>query len=250
MSLPAEFRQQTRTQLEMQGMHLAKVLRALRWLRKERGRATVDRPEWTTVAAEVAAAIVGPAVDAKRVAGMCVRIGFDPDPDELLRAAKKARLARADPGYKIMSSAIIGRLVSLTSEEKAFLADRLRLKKIFIIAIDAADARRERQREAAAAERRARNIPARSESASARAKLEGVHRSTIRRRDATVTSPLPMGAQNELEMALLNATVTSPLPGKCDSYVAAPLSTEVGDVCVALDDPPGEITTPVRRRAS
>lgn len=190
-----EFDRQRYSRLEMQGRHLRKVLRALARLRASRGQPVGDRAAWTAVAADVAAAVIGPMIDYRKVGNLCVWVGFDADPSVLSRVTEKAARERCDDGFRIMPAAVIGKLVDLTTEEKATVAKALGLKRVNILAVDHQAARRAWKRQNEADRRRAGGARPRGASKAAQAKALGVHRSTLYRSpNATDSWTLPMEA--------------------------------------------------------
>jgi hypothetical protein len=249
VTFPREFVEQRFTRLEMQGRHLRKVLRWLARLRRERGQSIGDPAAWTSVLAEVAAAVIGPTVTEKQIDAMCAAyVGFEPDKRELARAARKVRLARAGEGFAIMSSASIGRLVDFTAEERTVIAERLRLKRVFILPIDNDEERRRQKRASKTAARAARGATPRRLSKAALARELGVSRSTLYRRpDATLRATLPMRSTEIAESEAIAATVSATLPGACDSLGDTALRKDSAPETVALDVPG---SGPALRKAS
>jgi hypothetical protein len=236
MSLPEEFRDQHRSPLEMHGMHLGKVLRALARLRKDRGTSIGDCAGWTAAIVEVAAAIRGDALTAKFAENVCVRINIDPDLDVLRRMTDKARREITTGTFRLSSWRVIGKLVDFMRDEEIALKDQLGLKRILLIPADDAERRKRQNREAQAARRAAAGASPQKSSKAATARRLGVHRSTLYRRpDATLSSAFPMEAGNRAEQVANRATLSSALSGQRDTFVSIPLSTETADESVASE---------------
>lgn len=234
MTVPDEFHGQNRTPLEMHGMHLGKVLRALARLRKDSGSKMGDTAGWTAAIVEVAAAIRGPALTMRFAENVCVRIDVEPDRDVLRRMTEKACREIASGVFRLSSWKVIGKLVDYTRAEEIALKDRLRMKRILLIPGDDAERRKRQNREAQAARRAASGGTPRAESKTAVAKRLGVHRSTMYRRpDATLSSAFPMEAEKAASRRSRRATVSSALPAKRDTFVSIPLTTEIADETVA-----------------
>ena len=228
-----EFEEQRYSPLQMQGMHIRKVLRALVRLRTTRHQPIGDRAGWTAVAADLTAAIYG-TVTIARVDAQCAWIGIKPDRAVLMRVVAKAAGERNGSTFTLMPGAVVGKLVDFKTEERATIADWLDMKRVGIVPVDAAELRKQQNRAAQAAKRRRAGVAARDGAKSAQAENLGVHRSTLwRRANATRTSAQPMEYSEAENLTRVNATRTSALPGKRNVKISAALLIGNDDANVA-----------------
>jgi hypothetical protein len=255
LDAPQSFRGHEYSKLEMSGMHLRKVVRALVRLRRDRGQAAGNPAGLTMVTVDIAAAIVGARLSERRVENMCVYLDFRPDPSVIARLTEKARREISTGAFSIMPSKLIGKLLDLTAEEKWTLASLLHLQRICIEPIDHADDVRRRKRASASMVRVKGGAVARDKSAVATARAMGISRATLYRRmkaGETVSWKLPEGATETPEMAPEGETLSWTQPGERDTFVdAALLQGTVHKTVSPLPVPGTDIgSTRIKRTAS
>jgi hypothetical protein len=225
MNGPDVFRGHDYSKLQMSGMHLRKVVRALIRLRRERGTLAGSAAALTMVTVDIAAAITGARLSERVVENMCVSLDFRPDKTVIARLTQKAVREMSSGAFAIMPSKLIGKLLDFTAEEKWTIAGRLKLERIWIEPIDhQADVLR-RKRESEAKRRASSGAKPRSESDAAVARRLEISRSTLARRKARDADSwkLPMGRETASKSDPSSEAVSWMHPGECDTFVDATL---------------------------